>query len=152
MTGKTEALEGIAQITGATAARATGQALGESAPEESPAQRKRRQWKALVHYRHLLGIAGRPRTRDNGKVIRRGLSEKVQARFAGGSGIESEHLMRKVKHLTHGVILGSREFINGWFEQNRLWFGGQSSENRKTGARKIKKDWKHLYNLRQLRE
>ena len=56
------------------------------------------------------------------QVLRRGLSEKLQARIAGESDMKSEHLLRKVKHLTHGVIFGSREFINGWFEQSRAWF------------------------------
>ena len=48
-------------------------------------------------------------------------------------------------------VPGSREFINSWFEQNRSWFGGRSQAERRSGARKIGKDWKQLYNLRQLR-
>jgi hypothetical protein len=50
------------------------------------------------------------------------------------------------------VILGSRGFIDGWFERNRNWFGGSSREERKTGARRIGKEWRELYNLRELRE
>ena len=60
--------------------------------------------------------------------------------------------MKRVRHFADGVILGSREFINGWFERNRSWFGGRSAEERKSGARKISSDWRELYTVRQLRE
>ena len=145
-------MEGIARLTGATAERVQGQALHEPAPQESPAMRRKRQLRALVHYRQLLGIAGRPRVKEDGTVVRRGVSEKVQARLAQESGVKREHLLKRVRHFTDGVVLGSREFINGWFERNRNWFGGQSRELRKTGARRINKDWNELYNLRQLKE
>jgi hypothetical protein len=70
----------------------------------------------------------------------------------GEAGIRTELLLRRVRHLTDGVIFGSRGFIDGWFERNRSWFGGKSREERKTGARRIGKEWRELYNLRQLRE
>ena len=152
MAGKAEAMEGIALVTGATAERMLGRGLGEAAPVENGGQRKRRHLRALVHYRQLLGLAGRPRVREDGTVVRRGVSEKVQARLARESGVKREQLLKRVRHFTDGVVLGSREFINGWFEQNRNWFGGKSQETRKSGARKIGKDWQQLYNLRQLRE
>jgi hypothetical protein len=150
MAGKAEALEAIAEITGATAERVLGRGLGEAAPVESVAQRKRRHLRALVFYRQLLGVAGRPRVREDGTVVRRGVSGKVQARLEKESGVRREQLMRRVRHFTAGVIFGSREFIDGWFERNRKWFAGASCEKRKTGARKIGKDWKRLYTLRQL--
>ena len=152
MAGKSEAMEGIAQITGATAERVLGRGLGEAAPVESPAQRKRRQLRALIHYRQMLGVAGRERVREDGTVIRRGVSAKVQARLDSGTGVRREQLMKRVRHFTDGVILGSREFIDGWFERNRAWFGGASREGRKTGARRISKDWKEIHSLRQLRQ
>ena len=151
MTGKAEAMEGIALVTGAAAERIQGRGPGDSVPVETPEQRKRRHLRALVHYRQLLGLAGRPRVREDGTVVRRGLSEKVQARLSQESGVKLEQLLKRVRHFTDGVVLGSREFINGWFEQNRSWFGGKSSEARKTGARKIGNGWKDIYNLRQLR-
>ncbi len=114
--------------------------------------KRKRQLRALVQYRQLLGLAGRPRVKEDGTVIRRGVSEKVQERLAQESGVRREQLLQRVRHFTDGVVLGSREFINGWFEQHRAWFGGKSSEARKSGARKISKDWDKLYNLRQLRE
>ena len=151
MSGQSRAQEGIARITGATAERMLGQGLGQPAPVETPAQRKRRQLKALIHYRQMLGLAGRPRTREDGKLIRRGVSAKVQARLERETGVRREQLLQRVRHFTQGVIFGSREFINEWFGRNRDWFGGASREKRQTGARPIGKTWKGLYNLRQLR-
>ncbi len=152
MAGKPEAVEGLVAITGATAERVYGQALNAPAPEETPAQRRRRHLRAVVMYRQLLGIAGKTRTTEDGRVVRKGLSEKTQERLAGEQGIRREQLLRRVRHLTDGVILGSKEFINGWFRQHRSWFGGASAERRETGARRIGKDWRKLYNLRQLRQ
>jgi hypothetical protein len=151
MAGKAEAIEGMVTLTGMTAENVYGRGLGEAAPVESVAQRKRRQVRALVFYRQLLGIAGRPRVREDGVEVRRGVSPKVQARLEKETGVRREQLMRRVRHFSAGVIFGSREFIDGWFERNRKWFGGASAEKRKTGARKIGKEWRQLYTLRQLR-
>ena len=60
-------------------------------------------------------------------------------------------LRQRVRSLTDGVIIGSREFVDGWFERNRSWFGGASKTERKTGARTIAKGWRGLYNLRELK-
>jgi hypothetical protein len=119
---------------------------------ETDRQRRRRELQALVRYRRLLGIEGRPRVDADGRVVRKGLSERTRARLEGEAGIRRELLLRRVRHFTDGVILGSRGFIDGWFERNRSWFGGRSREERKTGARRIGKEWRELYNLRQLRE
>ena len=80
----------------------------------------------------------------------RGNDAKVLARLESEHGIRREILLRRVQHLTRGVIFGSREFIDGWFERNRAWFKESSAEKRKTGARPVSKDWKGLYNLRTL--
>ena len=151
MARKPEAMAGIARITGATAEREYGQGLGEAAPVESPAMRQRRHLRALIHYRQMLGLAGRPRVREDGKTVRRGVSEKVQARLASESGVRREQVMKRVRHFTDGVILGSRAFIDEWFERNRGWFGGRSQKVRKTGSRPIRKGWQDLYNLRKLK-
>jgi hypothetical protein len=152
MAGKLLAVEGLVKVTGWTAERVHGRALGAPEPVETDRQRRRRQLEALVRYRRLLGIAGKPRVDEVGRLVRRGLSERTMARLEGEGGIRTELLLRRVRHLTDGVILGSRGFIDGWFERNRNWFGGRSREERKTGARRIGKEWRELYNLRQLRE
>ena len=151
MSGNERAMESIAKITGATAERVLGRGLGEAAPVETPAQRKRRHLKALVCYRQMLGLAGRPRVTEDGRTIRRGVSEKVQTRLEKESGVKRELLLKRVRHFTQGVIIGSRGFIDEWFERNRNWFRGKSQTERKTGARSIGKSWDGLYNLRQLR-
>ena len=152
MSGKAEALEGLARITGTTAERVQGRGLGQPAPVETAAQRKRRHLRALVHYRALLGLTGRERVNEAGTVVRRGVSAKVQQKLQSSSGVKRAQLLRRVRHLSEGVILGSRAFIDQWFGQNRAWFGGQSRATRPTGARKIGQDWKELYNLRTLRQ
>lgn len=152
MAGRAEALEGIAQITGATAEREYGHGLGAALPVETPAGRRRRQLRALISYRQMLGVAGRTRVNADGKVIRRGVSAKVQARLESESGVRREQVMKRVRHFTDGVILGSREFIDTWFQENRGWFGGSSRAGRKTGARRIGREWKEIYTLRQLRQ
>ena len=91
-------------------------------------------------------------TRDAVHEATRGVTAKLQLRLGRESGVRSEQLMKRVRHFTDGVILGSREFINGWFERNRSWFGGKSRLERKTGARSIGKGWKEIYNLRQLKQ
>jgi hypothetical protein len=145
-------MESIALITGTTPERVYGRGLGEPAREETPAMRHRRELRALTHYRQMLGIAGRPRVREDGQVVRRGVSARVQARLERETGVRREQLLKRVRHFTQGVIIGSRAFIDGWFEQNRRWFRGRSAEKRKSGARKIARDWTEIYNLRQLRE
>jgi len=156
MSGKEDAMENLARITGHTAERTQGRAMPETGrtappPEESAVQRKRRHLRALVHYRQMLGLAGRPRVKEDGTTVRRGVSERVQARLATEHGLKREQVLKRVKHFTHGVIIGSRAFIDEWFQRNRAWFGGSSAEKRTTGARKISKDWPRLHNLRQLR-
>jgi hypothetical protein len=104
-----------------------------------------------VRYRQWLGGAGRERVTGEGKVVRRGVSAKVQARLESERGVRREQLLQRVRHFTEGVIFGSRAFIDSWFERNRDWFRGASREGRQTGARRIGKDWKQLYTLRQLK-
>jgi len=151
MSGNERAMESIARITGATAERVLGRGLAQAAPVETPAQRKRRHLKALVCYRQMLGLTGRPRVREDRVMVRRGVSERVQARLRKESGVQRELLLQRVRHFTQGVIIGSRGFIDEWFERNRNWFRGKSQTERKTGARSIGKSWDGLYNLRQLR-
>ena len=152
MAGKAEAVAGLVRVTGCTVEAAQGRGLGAPAPAETDRQRRRRELRALVEYRRLLGITGRPRTTEDGRVVRKGVSERVRERLEASVGVRREQLLRRVRHLTDGVILGSREFVDGWFERNRGWFGGASREKRKTGARKIGKEWRGVWNLRQLKE
>ena len=50
-----------------------------------------------------------------------------------------------------GVIIGSRNFIDEWFERNRSLCRGASRDKRRSGARPMGRDWQGFYALRQLR-
>jgi len=58
----------------------------------------------------------------------------TQARLTKESGVKRELLLQRVRHFTQGVIIGSRGFIDEWFERNRNWFRGKSQTERKTGV------------------
>ena len=61
-------------------------------------------------------------------------------------------LLRRVQHFTRGVLFGSREFVNRWFDGNRDYVKGRSQTTRKTGARPIGKasDWGGLSSFRKV--
>ena len=149
------ALDGLMTITGIGHGHGNGQHRAAACHDQvtggTPRQQRRRELRALAEYRRLLGIAGRPRVAEDGRIIRRGLSPEVQERMAAKCGVRTEMLLQKVRHLTDGVILGSPEFIDRWFERHRYWFGGRSREHRATGARRIGPGWKGLFTLRALR-
>ena len=162
MTGNAKARAGLQRIvwclrTGEQIESAVIQPpVAALSPAAAKAAAKRATLRALILYRNFLGLQGRPRTREiaDGTVqtVRRGLSEKVQARLAGTGGVRVEVLRRRVRHLTAGVILGSREFIEQWFSAHRGWFGGKSSAQRQTGARSTgQRELRGLYTVRALK-
>ena len=61
---------------------------------------------------------------------------------------ESRLVRLRVRYFTDGVILGSKEFVESLFDENRDHF----SPKRKNGARKIGESDSGLYSLRQLRK
>src|SRR5690606_8479291 len=106
-------------------------------------------------YRSLLGCAGGERRSEDGRVVRRGLSEEVQAKLtdAGERRLAAELAGRRVRHFTAGVIVGSRRFIDGWFAGHREWFSGSSATGRASGARSMgRPELRGLYSLRSLRD
>src|SRR5690606_16072087 len=119
---------------------------------EVPAKVRRR---ALLIYRSLLGCAGGERRNEDGKVVRRGLSPAVQAQLANPNEVNlaTKLAAGRVRHFTAGVIVGSRKFIDGWFEGHRDWFHGKSATDRKSGARSMgRPELRGLYSLRTLKE
>lgn len=101
---------------------------------------------AAARYREAMflqgGIAGHSAKRAlDREEIRKVLCE-------GGQLSEAEILRLRVRHLTDGVILGSRAFVNEMFERYRSMFGPR----RRDGARPIRgAPWNHLASLRDLR-
>jgi hypothetical protein len=42
-------------------------------------------------------------------------------------------------HFTRGVMIGSREFVDSWFEANRQEVSGRSQTERKRGSKSLGK-------------
>jgi hypothetical protein len=149
MAGKARARRGLVRIIGQMAwPRETSVGAKPWGDAVFPAVIERR---ALVFYRAILGGQGATRKREDGTVIRRGLSEKVRERLTTPNErrLAVEVLTRRVQHFTRGVMLGSRAFVDGWFEANRSVVTGRSREARKRGSKSLgRAALRGLYSLR----
>jgi hypothetical protein len=137
MAGKARARRGLVRIIGQMAwPRESAAGAKPWGDEVFP---KGVETRALVFYRAILGGQGAARTREDGTVVRRGLSEKVRERLTTPNErrLAVEVLTRRVQHFTKGVFLGSRAFIDGWFEKNREVCHGRSRTERKRGAKSL---------------
>jgi REP element-mobilizing transposase RayT len=137
MAGKARSRRGLVRIIGQMAwPRETAAGAKPWGEEEFP---KTVEIRALVFYRAILGGQGAVRKREDGTVVRRGVSEKVRAKLttANERKLRGEVLMRRVQHFTQGVIIGSRSFIDGWFENNREAVKGRSRQDRSQGAKTL---------------
>ena len=82
-------------------------------------------------YRLRLFVGGGV-TRQSGKVVID--KEKIKAVIEQGGELSLGEVLRlRVRHMTDGVVLGSKEFVNEVFELHREKFGAK----RKDGARPI---------------
>jgi putative transposase len=110
-------------------------------------------WKsagAAEAYRCLLHAEGREvKDAQKEQVLRRGVSaETVRAVLAEKGKLSAAELVRlRVRYFTDGVVLGSKEFVEGVFEAQR----GRFSPRRKEGARRIAESEEAFYTLRNLR-
>ena len=149
MAGKARSRRGLVRIIGQMAwPRATA---AEARPWGQDAFSKGVETRALVFYRAILGGQGTARKREDGTMIRRGLSAKARERLTTTSErqVQAEVLMRRVVHFTRGVMFGSREFVDGWFEANRSVVKGRSRIERKRGSRSLgRRALRGLYTLR----
>ena len=108
-----------------------------------------RHWAGRVarQYRMLLLDAGEQKTREvvdeSGEcvtqVVKKGMPrEKVEAEFSkleGGRDVALRQMLRwKVRYFTDGAVIGSREFVDGLFDQCRDRFGPK----RMSGARRMR--------------
>ncbi len=110
--------------------------------------------RALTIYRAILGGQGAERKREDGTVVRRGLSEKIRAKLTTENErrLAAEVLLQRVRHFTRGVIFGGRAMIEEWFEANRWVVTGRSREERKRGAKSMgQAALRGLYALRDVR-
>ena len=137
MAGKARSRRGLVRIIGQMAwPRATAAEAKPWGPEAFP---KGVETRALVFYRAILGGQGEARKREDGTMVRRGLSEKrrEQLTTATERRVRAEVLIRRVAHFTRGIMIGSREFVDGWFEANRSIVKGRSQQERKRGSRSL---------------
>ncbi len=149
MAGKARARRGLVRIIGQAAwPRETAAEAKPWSSEAFPGIVDRR---ALVFYRALLGGQGVERKREDGTLVRRGVSEKVREKLTTPNErrLAAEILTRRVQHFTRGMIIGSRAFIDGWFEANRGIVKGRSRTERKRGSKSLGKPaLRGLYSLR----
>jgi hypothetical protein len=91
--------------------------------------------KLVSEYRKFLFVSGQRYVDEDGRV-RPGVSEEqVRETLERGGEVGVKELVRlRVRHFHAGLVLGSREFVEGVFEANRERFG----VNRKSGARPIR--------------
>ncbi len=110
-------------------------------------------WKsagAAAAYRCLLHAEGREvKDAQNENVVSRGVTaESARAVLAEKGKLSPAELVRlRVRYFTDGVALGSREFVEGLFAEQRNQFGPK----RKKGARRMPESDAPFYTLRQLR-
>ena len=95
-------------------------------------QGKKSWGESAAAYRLRLFVGGGA-TRQSGKVVID--KEKIKAVIEQGGELSLGEVLRlRVRHMTDGVVLGSKEFVNEVFELHREKFGAK----RKDGARPIR--------------
>ena len=152
MVGKARSRRGLVRIIGQISwPKETAAGAKPWGVEAFPASVERR---ALVFYRAILGGQGAERKREDGTVIRRGLSEKARSRLTTPNErqLAAEVLTCRVRHFTQGVILGSRSMIDQWFEAHREIVHGRSRAGRKRGSKSLGQPaLRGLYSFRELK-
>ena len=103
---------------------------------------------AAAKYRVV--IFGKGEHYDATKPDRTVDSAKAQAVMAQGGKVSREEALRcRVRYFSDGAVLGSREFVQGFFERHRDQFGVK----RRDGPRDLKgADWEGLACIRDLRK
>jgi len=101
-------------------------------------------------YRCLLYSTGvEVRDAANANIVRQGVSaDEARAVLKAGGKLSPAELARlRVRYFTDGLVLGSKEFVETIFAENRSQFGPK----RRDGARKIPETTGGLYSMRRLR-
>ena len=115
----------------------------------------RQKWTAKVAADYRMILFGRGQEVIGGATPRgyvkpkRGFSrERVVSEQKRGAKLPMHAALRcRVRYFTAGAVLGSREFVNGVFEQNRDRFG----PSRESGARPMRgAEWGNLTTMRDL--
>ncbi|NCD32814.1 MAG: transposase [Spartobacteria bacterium] len=65
-------------------------------------------------------------------------------RLSKGDVFPSQQLLCRCRYFTDGQVLGSRSFVEAFFEEHRDYFGPR----RRMGGRKVKGEWPSMYAIR----
>lgn len=102
--------------------------------------------RAIEKYRVAVFGKGYAREAQRGKGM--DLVRTRRILNAGGKVERAEALRCRVRYFTDGAVLGSKEFVQGYFEKNRDRFGAK----RRDGPRRMRgSDWGELACIRDLR-
>jgi len=103
--------------------------------------------RAMERYRVI--VFGKGYVRDAAKRNSGVDAEKTRGILnTGGHVSRNEALRCRVRYFSDGAVLGSREFVQGYFECHRDRFGAK----RRDGPRKMRgSDWEGLMCIRDLR-
>jgi len=96
-------------------------------------------------YRKLLYLFGASHSRKSQKVLNRETVKQVLD--AGGKVSMPEMLHLRIRYFSDGVVLGSRAFVEDFFQEHRSLFG----EKRTSGARSVR-HCPELFTIRDLRK
>src|SRR5262249_33454121 len=110
------------------------------------------EWRSVARsYRKLLFGQGEQQTAETGQTVRCGIArDRVKQGLEGEGELSLGELVHcRVRYFSDGVALGTNEFIERVFRENRSWFGSK----RKDGARKLAGgEYEGLRTLRDLRK
>ncbi len=101
-------------------------------------------------YRCLLFSSGvEVKDAQNENVVRQGVTAEAARKTLAEKGkLSPEEMVRlRVRYFSDGLVLGSKDFVEAVFTQNRDQFGPK----RKDGARRISQSEQAMYSLRRLR-
>ena len=111
-------------------------------------------WRSVSrHYRMVMFGIGEERYDDEGKVLRRGVSPEAleEVERSGGKIPLYVLLRKKVRYFTDGLIVGSSDFVDEYFNAARRKTSCLGSEKRVSGARKMRGgDWEGMCSFREL--
>jgi putative transposase len=104
---------------------------------------------AEAYRSHLCASGIEVKDAQNEAITRPGISvEKARQVLAEKGKLSPSELIRlRVRYFSDGLVLGSKEFVESIFKENRLRFGPK----RKDGARRLSECDGELYSLRGLR-
>ena len=115
----------------------------------------RQKWTSVVAWEYRMLLFGRGEripggeTADGSRVkARAGFSrERIEKEIKQGGSVPIWKMLRcRVRYFTDGAVLGSKAFVDGFFERERSRFGPK----RETGARKLRVTLGAMMSLRDL--